>query len=1022
MKLENRRHKQLLQQTDEKFVFKDNTLDVIKSKDGNIDLIFNAPDYENVKLKLTKTNILQNKPIDKEAVEIISSDNVILDFEDTNILYINMMNNIIVDDITNIFDNVEYHLYLKQGDDTTYTFEFDDSLNLVFDGEFSYDNTLDSVTHITLIRLGDEIYVKSHYKYEEGEVYVKLNTNNQYIFHIDTTLGNNTKYKLNLNNQQSHNCKYNFIVDWGDGNKNHVTQYWVNSEHTYEKHGEYVITLTGLVEGFGSFSTDNYKITHIEFKNKGELKYLWQGFYDTINLKSFTTKYDEWGDDLQDVTSLFRGCKSLTDVYVSNWNLPNVKSTEALFFDCTSLKSIDITTLNTLNLTNMSYMFQNCKSIEEIDVSNWNLTNFSSNFKQVFNDCESLKYLHVDDWNVKDMLAENRFFQFFNCTSLRNLNVTKWDVSLATNLNLFWNTSAIAHNYDDVLNAWSKQDVQYGVYFNAGLAKYTIKGVEARNYLINEKGWSIQDLGIVDEYTPFEFTIDTTKGDEASFKLPLPLFEMEFIEQNNYHQESRKHLKYNFFVDWGDGTSNIITQHDVLAINHIYDAHGQYNIKIQGLCEGWRFVNNKGEIINNDNVKIVYVNNLGYTGIKDTFGMFAQNVNLTQINNIDYVNDWSKNATDFSYLFYNCQGLSGVDTNNLVTSNIKYLKSTFQNNYNNATITTTNWNVTNVRFFNYTFNYCYQLSSLNTSNWSVENIINTSHMFDMCPSFSGDIDFSDWNTSNLIDTSHMFEKTYGVGNINLSDWDTSNLKYVNNMFQNCAVKELYMNNWDTSGVIDMNNILKDTYKLKKLEMVNWDIHNVHDLLYLQKYSLEYLDVTNTKINKITDLTAFFEGHTRLHTILGLNGWDLSSVTSTERMFNRCSSLSELDLNNWNTLNVENMFGMFMGCSSLDELNIDSWDVSNVTNMGNMFAGTILLINVDISEWNISNVNNMISMLPSSKAIAHNYDDVLNKWATLDVQENVEFNAGLAKYSDVGEEARSYLIDVKGWTITDKGGI
>ena len=32
------------------------------------------------------------------------------------------------------------------------------------------------------------------------------------------------------------------------------------------------------------------------------------------------------------------------------------------------------------------------------------------------------------------------------------------------------------------------------------------------------------------------------------------------------------------------------------------------------------------------------------------------------------------------------------------------------------------------------------------------------------------------------------------------------------------------------------------------------------------------------------------------------------------MFNRCSSLKELNLNNFNTNNVESMYGMFSWCS------------------------------------------------------------------------------------------------------------
>ena len=39
------------------------------------------------------------------------------------------------------------------------------------------------------------------------------------------------------------------------------------------------------------------------------------------------------------------------------------------------------------------------------------------------------------------------------------------------------------------------------------------------------------------------------------------------------------------------------------------------------------------------------------------------------------------------------------------------------------------------------------------------------------------------------------------------------------------------------------------------------------------------------------------------------------------MFNRCSSLKNIDLSNFNTQNVENMNSMFSGCSSLVYANL-----------------------------------------------------------------------------------------------------
>ena len=56
------------------------------------------------------------------------------------------------------------------------------------------------------------------------------------------------------------------------------------------------------------------------------------------------------------------------------------------------------------------------------------------------------------------------------------------------------------------------------------------------------------------------------------------------------------------------------------------------------------------------------------------------------------------------------------------------------------------------------------------------------------------------------------------------------------------------------------------------------------------------------------------------------------------MFDRCTSLKELNLNNFNTNNVTNMSYMFYGCSSLKELNFDNFNTQNVTYMYGIFSG------------------------------------------------------------------------------------
>ena len=67
------------------------------------------------------------------------------------------------------------------------------------------------------------------------------------------------------------------------------------------------------------------------------------------------------------------------------------------------------------------------------------------------------------------------------------------------------------------------------------------------------------------------------------------------------------------------------------------------------------------------------------------------------------------------------------------------------------------------------------------------------------------------------------------------------------------------------------------------------------------------------------------------------------MTNTNYMFNRCSSLTNIDLSNFNTNNIIDIRGMFRGCLSLKNINISNFNTNNTTNMRFMFYNCEKLI-------------------------------------------------------------------------------
>ena len=73
------------------------------------------------------------------------------------------------------------------------------------------------------------------------------------------------------------------------------------------------------------------------------------------------------------------------------------------------------------------------------------------------------------------------------------------------------------------------------------------------------------------------------------------------------------------------------------------------------------------------------------------------------------------------------------------------------------------------------------------------------------------------------------------------------------------------------------------------------------------------------------------------------------------MFNRCSSLTNLDVSHFDTSNVTSMSSMFSGCRGLTNLDVSNFDTSKVTNMHSMFSGCSRLASLDMRNADFSSV-------------------------------------------------------------------
>jgi len=137
------------------------------------------------------------------------------------------------------------------------------------------------------------------------------------------------------------------------------------------------------------------------------------------------------------------------------------------------------------------------------------------------------------------------------------------------------------------------------------------------------------------------------------------------------------------------------------------------------------------------------------------------------------------------------------------------------------------------------------------------------------------------------------------------------------------------------------------------------------------------------------------------TTLDLTNFNTSNVNAFASMFQGCESITTLDLSSFDTSNVTSMFAMFWRCLNLTTLDVSSFDTSSATDMRFMFYRTNLT-DLDIKHFDVSSVTNAGNFLNQSNNALTTaaYDELLEAWATQDVQLNVPWHFGDAQYTVV----------------------
>ena len=594
-------------------------------------------------------------------------------------------------------------------------------------------------------------------------------------------------------------------------------------------------------------------------------------------------------------------------------------STNAWFSQMTALTSIQgIEYLNTSEVTNMSGMFHGIKNITSIDLSHFNTANVTT-MAQMFQECTGLTEIDLSKFNTANVTAMNQMFD--GCTGLTELDLSKFNTAKVTNMNYMFRNCTGLTELD--LSKFNTANVRY--------MNSMFNGCSNLDHIIVSSNWKTTGVTVANSAEMFTGCTSIVGGAGTTYNA-------SYVDKTYAR------------VDGGTSNPGYLTgqpeEYSIVKDNvctHYYDGFrlrrltetGGYDYEGQ---DWWREESWDGENFD----KVIFDPSFANSGISiDQISASISGMsNLTSIEGLEYSN--SQYATDMSYLFRNCTGLTTLDLSSFDTRNVTDMREMFRG--------------------------CTSLKTIIVGeNWSVANVTNSTNMFEGCTSLVG------------------------------QNGTTYNANYVDKTFARVDVPENGKAGYLTGMpyAVYANGILTfycDGERSKKTG-------TTYNLNTGTKETEWYSNRTNvTKVVFDPSFAAarpstthgWFEYHAKIASFEGFEYLNTSEVTDMGNMFVNCVLQETFDLSNFDTGNVTNMQAMFMGCRGLTTLDLSSFDTRSLASMGYMFYGCTNLTTIYVSnKWNIENVGSggavfyNCSNLKGGAGTTYNQNNVSMAYAHID---------------------------------------
>ena len=647
-------------------------------------------------------------------------------------------------------------------------------------------------------------------------------------------------------------------------------------------------------------------------------------------------------------------------------------STAGWFYDMGKLEYINnLQYLNTSKVTDMSAMFSGCSSLTELDLSYFD-TNKVRYMYAMFVNCTNLTTIYVGDkWSTAAVADHGSIDMFAGCNNLVGGNGTPYDVNhrdaeyaridglngqpgyLTAIPYLVINGTTLTF-YDDgeynkegiiyTLNGWDRRTEEAGtnvttVVFDPSFAHTrptstvgwfysltnltTITGMENLNtsevtemsamfagcsslttldlshfntskvtdmawMFVNctnlttiyvGSGWSTKN--VTESPSMFENCVKLKGGKGTTYDEAH--MDKEYARPDGGPDSSTPGYftaKPEAYV--GIGGTTLTFYYDISRRAH---AEATYDLTDESGQPGWKGHDSEVTVVQFDS-------SFANARPNSTAGWFYDMGKLEYINNLQYLN--TSKVTDMSAMFSGCSSLTELDLSNFDISEVRYMYAMFAN--------------------------CTNLTTIYVSDkWSTAAVADhgSIDMFGGCEKLVG-------GNGTPYDVNHRDAEYARIDGLNGQPGYLTAMPY---LVLNGTTLTFYDDGeYNKEGTV--------------FTLSSWNSRTEEECTSVTKVVFD----PSFAHARPTSTSFWFTSLTNLTTLTGMENLNTSEVTEMFMMFGNCSSLTELDLSHFNTSKVTNMGLMFVECGNLTTIYVGSgWSTKNATESSAMFANCFNLV-------------------------------------------------------------------------------